>query len=157
MGTPRKRHDTSCRQRICGPLHDHCVSFVGYVFGLHHRMLAIRGKSSSGATARLARDGFIVSPTLSMQQRNAQKDWIVTIREVVKNNLVIRLSRCMTEAGIRYAVFILAAGGKPGQMELINAVAGIDWETAAAIFDDAAYVLRSYSWVEGAYVLEEAQ
>ena len=50
--------------------------------------------------------------------------------------LVIRLSRCMTEAGIRYAVFILAAGGKPGQMELINAVSGIDWETAAAIFDD---------------------
>lgn len=92
-----------------------------------------------------------------MQQRNAQKDWIVTIREVVKNNLVIRLSRCMTEAGIRYAVFILAVGvGKPGQMQLINAVSGIDWETAAAIFDDAGNVLHSYSWVEGGYQLEEA-
>ena len=90
-----------------------------------------------------------------MPQRNVAKDWIVTIREVTKTNLLIRLSRCMTDEGVRYAVFIMALNGSPGKMELINAVTGIDWETASAIFDDATRVLRSYSWIEGGYQLEE--
>ena len=93
-----------------------------------------------------------------MPQWNAEKDWIVTVREVTKNNLLIRLARCLAITGtIKYAIFVLALNGKPGEMKLINAVSGIDFESATTIFDDASRILRSYSWVEGTYLIEDGQ
>jgi hypothetical protein len=101
---------------------------------------------------------YIFRPTVFMPQWNAEKDWIVTVREVTKNNLLIRLARCLTIGGtIKYAIFVLALNGKPGEMTLINAISGIDIESATAIFDDANRVLRSYSWPEGTYLLEDGQ
>jgi len=79
---------------------------------------------------------------------------LVTLQEVKKGCMRIRLYEQSTDPGKLYAVEMMAWNDWAGQGKLTDFLCGLDHDFARKFFDAAVKVIADYDWEKGECVLE---
>ncbi len=76
--------------------------------------------------------------------------------EAAKGCVSIRLYACVTVSGaITYLLALIAWNSWAGQGKLVEAIGGLDRDTARHLFEAARENIRTFSWTDNDFVYEE--